>query len=345
MYCSDGKLICCRDCFMRYIATKVLKRLETNRIRGGFNDEQKTVLVPVSFGVSSICLLHLLDQQLRNRAEQGRHAGYSLHILFVDQYAIVGPISAEQLVNCLTQRFPSHAYTSISLEECNKYGISFEEVSNGGQKDLKHILSSLPSPTSRVDFVEIARRRLILAFAKKHGCNSILFGDSTTRLAERALSETAKGRGGVLPWLTTDSPYTDAIPCIYPMRDLLRKELSAYAGVTSPPLTSLVLEDSKQAPASSKDVTIDGLMSQYFESVEQNYPSIVANVVRTSGKLVPQMVAGGTRTCPMCEHPILTELWGGEQHAVGSLQPAEDVGGPRNNRPLCYGCARTVPKP
>jgi len=329
---------------MKYVATKVLKRLETNKIRGGFNDVRKNVLVPVSCGVSSICLLHLLDQQLRIRAEQGRHTGYDLHILFVDQSAVVGMDFPEESVELLKQRFISHTYTTISLEECGKYGISCNEAMDGEQKGLRQMVFSLPSTTSRVDFIDIARRRLILAFAKKHRCDSILFGDSTTRLAERTLSETSKGRGGALPWLTADGAPSDAINCIYPMRDLLRNEIAAYAGVTSPPLTRLIPESSIQTPGLFKDITIDGLMSQYFESVEQNYPSIVANVVRTSGKLVPPVVPKNSRVCSICEHPILANSWGGEQQAVG-LSQSTNNNATENGKPLCYACARPFLKP
>ncbi|RAL68532.1 hypothetical protein DID88_007259 [Monilinia fructigena] len=55
------------------------------------------------------------------------------------------------------------------------------------------------------------------------------------------------------------------------------------------PLPDLVVyqEPPSHISASSKSTTIDDLMAQYFESVEENFPSIVANVVRTSSKLKP----------------------------------------------------------
>ncbi|KAM0801316.1 hypothetical protein BDR22DRAFT_804873 [Usnea florida] len=342
----------CRECFMRYVATKVLKRLETNKVRGGFKEPQKTLLIPVSFGVSSIVLLHLLDQQLGTRADSGRHAGYNLHILFVDQSTVLEHASFHDSLSLLQQRYPSHMCTAVSLEDCCEYGIGFALPAHADTSTnshvavdkltcFKHNLLSLPSATSRADMIEILRRRLILAFAKAHGCDSILFGDSTTRLAEKTLSQTAKGRAITLPWLTADGLSSDGTKCSYPMRDLLRKEIEAYASMTSPPLTPLIYEVLSQVPASSKDATIDGLMTQYFESVEKHYPSIVANVVRTSGRLVASSTNENTTSCSVCGYPVINQSWGGDQ--MDSTVPLmTDNNKSEDGRALCYGCARTV---
>ena len=339
---------------MRYVATKVFKRLESNKLRGTFKDPQKTLLIPISFGVSSIALLHVLDQQLSNRAEAGRHIGYNLHVLHVDQSGVHEQECLNDSLDMLQQRYPSHTYTTVSLEECSDYGIDFnmpvfsDTLANGSialdkRTRLKHILSSLSSATSRADMIEILRRRLILAFSKTHACDSILFGDSTTRLAEKTLSETAKGRAVGLPWLTTDRSSSDGTNCTYPLRDLLRKELGAYVSMTSPPLTPLICEAPSQMPTSSKDTTIDDLMIQYFESVEQNYPSIVANVVRTSGKLVAPSTISFTNACAICRYPIVNESWGGDQLDSAVLQ-SHSADGNRSEygKATCYGCARIV---
>ena len=336
---------------MRYVATKALKRLESNKLRGTFKDPQKTLLIPISFGVSSIALLHVLDQQLSNRAEAGRHTGYNLHVLHVDQSGVIEQ-ECHDSSDLLKQRYPSHTYTTVSLEDCSDYGVDFNmpvfsDTSTNGRialdkrMRLKHILSSLASTTSRADMIEILRRRLILAFAKTHACDSILFGDSTTRLAEKTLSETAKGRAVGLPWLTADRSSSDGTNCTYPLRDLLRKELGAYVSMTSPPLTPLICGALSQMPTSSKGTTIDDLMTQYVESVEQNYPSIVANVVRTSGRLVAPSTVNCTKVCAICRYPIVNESWGGDQLDSTVPQSADDNQS-EYGKATCYGCARMV---
>lgn len=325
---------------MRYVATKVLKRLELNKIRGGFNDQVKTLLLPVSFGVSSITLLHVLDQQLRNRREQGRHTGYKLDVLFVDQSSIHHEAPSRSSIDLLRQKYPSHSYTTISLDEVSEYGIDVGGLLQSQQRDLRDTISMVPSATSRVDLIDTTRRRLILAYAERHGCNSVLFGDSTTRLAERTLSETAKGRGIALPWLTADND-SSGITCTYPLRDVLRKELLAYAEVVVPPLTTLIIKPLARVPTSSKDTTIDDLMSRYFESVEKNYPSIVANVVRTSGKLVAPGVPEHSDSCSLCGNPVINGNWVGEQDRMIPALIAP-TNGSSQVQSLCYGCARTM---
>lgn len=346
----------CRDCFVKYVETKVFKRLEKSGIRSGFNDLPKILLLPISFGVSSISLLHVLDQQLQHRLKQGRHAGYTLHVLFIDESNVVAQPSFQDSVGLLKQRFPSHVYSVISLEQCFHYGISFTEAlgidslaiekkDQDNVKDLQNMISALPSATSKTDIVDIIRRRLITEFARRQACDSIIFADSTTRLAERSLSETAKGRGGFLPLLTADGASVDGLVCNYPMRDLLRKELNLYADVASPPLRPLIAPpQTTQGTVSSKDATIDGLMSQYFQSVEENYPSIVANVVRTTSKLTPRPENDSRQFCNLCRRPITNNVWGGDQ---GDSIPESSLEytDPEDSNVLCYGCIRTVEHP
>ena len=342
---------------MKYVATKVLKRMETNKLRGAFKETPKTLLLPVSLGFSSTSLLHVLNQQLASQRERSGKALYKLHVLFIDQSTPSGNTQRRETFRLLKQRYPSHTYSSAPLEDIFDYDVDNEhEVLNvnGGSAELarrdrlQQALSSLPSATSRADVESILKLRFLVAFAKRTSCDSIIWGDSTTRLAEKTLSESSKGRGGFLPWLTADgiSPY--GIKFSYPMRDLLRKELTAFAELTEPPLTDLIVltGSSAQVSASSKDTTIDDLMSQYFESVEENYPSIVANVVRTSSKLVAPAIGPDDPSCGICGLPIMRRFqqWGGNQESEAQESTMEEqiVG---EDGALCYGCARSVLNP
>ncbi|KAL8717470.1 MAG: hypothetical protein Q9225_005293 [Loekoesia sp. 1 TL-2023] len=217
------------------------------------------------------------------------------------------------------------------------------------RKRLEDLLAGLPSATSRADVIGVLRSRLVNALAKGNGYDSIIYGDSTTRLAERTLSETAKGKGGAIPWLTADGQSPHDVQIVYLMRDLLRKEITAFATMTILPLTPLLLETNPRttALASSKATTIEDLMGQYFESVEQNYPSIVANVVRTSSRLAaPPTESEERRLCRICTLPLAKGTgglhWSGEQESPHDPVP-NDSGNAAAS--LCYGCARSVLNP
>lgn len=353
-----------RDCFLKYVATKVSKRIETNKLRGAFKETPKTLLLPVSLGVSSVSLMWVLNQQLASQHGRNGKALFKLHVLFIAHPHSSGNAQCHEAFHLLKQRFPSHMYSSIPLEDMFDYDINIDneilniragnpELTTGNpeltnQERLEQVLLSLPSATSKADVESLLRLRLVVAFAKRNSCDSVIWGDSTTRLAERTLSEAAKGRGGSLPWLTADglSPY--GVKLSYPMRDLLKKELMAFATMTLPPLTDLIVvtRSSAQVSASSKDTTIDDLMSQYFESVEENFPSIVANVVRTSSRLVAPAVKPNEPSCCVCGLPIVMRFqeWGGNQESVvNNADMAEET--VEADGSLCYGCARSALNP
>lgn len=328
-----------------------------NKIRGNFEDPPKTLLLALSFGISSISMLHILDKQLCNHFQRSGRTSYKLHILYVDQSPIIEHVDYQKAMEMLKERFPSHQYSSVSLDDVFDYNVTFDEMLLGPEPlenqntklekndRFKNLLSRLPSATSRYDIANILKLRLITEYAKEHGCGGILYGDSTTRLAERTLAETAKGRGSSVPSLINDGLSTNGIKISFPMRDLLKKELVTYANLISPPLTSLSLSarDLAKHPISSKDTTIDDLMSQYFESVEQNYPSIVANVIRTSSKLIVSSSSPSTSLCIICNLPIDSrpQKWGGDQES--SVFSAEnDEINLQNRVTMCYGCKRSV---
>lgn len=288
----------CAECVKKYVHTKVVKRLEANRIRGGYNDASNAVLIPISLGVSSLSLVHILSTQLEERSNNSRHPGFSLHLLFVDSSSVLNQSYPDSNLAAVKELFSSHAFSVISIQECFDYDIDLMGIENievgacskEGDVDhlqrLKQVFESLPDVSSRTDVDTKIRHRLIEAFAKRTGIENTLYGDTTTRLAERALAETAKGRGSMVPQHIADGKSPTGTVQIFPLRDLLRKEVDIYAKIVGIQVHALLDGGSASTSAPSlKGQSIDLLMQQYIANVEENYPSIVANVVRTSGKL------------------------------------------------------------
>ena len=305
----------CGECLTKYVASKVIKRLEASKVRGGYGEARKKILIPISFGTSSIALLSVVDAHLQKRQGQSRHAGFSVHLLFIEHGFLLQPDCSSHLL-AIQEKFPQYTLHTLRLEECFEYGVASDLLPSSCCHDkdrlgdrlkcVKQLLSSIDGQSSKVDILNILRHRLCIAFARSSGFDAVLFGDSTTRLAERTLAEAAKGRGGSVSLQHSDTKEPNGVSCIYPMRDLLRKELDLHVGITD--LSSLVCRDEISAPtASSKDNSIDGLMRQYVESVEQQYPSVVANVVRTIAKLKVPQVSNYDSFCNMCLAPIRTQ--------------------------------------
>lgn len=344
-----------RTCFIRYVNTKAIKRMETFRVRNSAQDQQRKMLLPISFGFSSLVLLHILDFHIGTQKARTNRAGYSLTLLFVDCSSVETSAPKPDLLSEVSKRYPGHEYATVQLEDVFRSGAADEtlngllptsslETSGTPLERLSTLMNSLTSATARADVIPILRTRLIVEEAKRLGCEGVLWGDSTTKLAEKTLAETAKGRGFSLPWQIADGESPFGVTFNYPLRDVLKKELVSYAELLDPPLTPLVDPGSMGVTPtnmSSKNTTIDDLMKQYFESVEENFPSVVANVVRTTSKLEAKPVSEDDPRCKLCQMAVSDGRfgihgWGGDQQEghEDSLTSA--------SQGLCYGCTRAM---
>jgi cytoplasmic tRNA 2-thiolation protein 2 len=304
-------------------------------------------------------LLHILDHQLKTQTAKTGRPGFELLVVFVDVSAVERYTPDPTMMSQLQSRFKEHSYAIVSLEDilnesnsdagqapmADLPDVKTENESSPTRDRLESLITSLISATARADVISTLRTRLIVKYAREHGCEGILWGDSTTRLAEKTLAETAKGRGFSLPWQVADGQTPHGIAFRYPLRDVLKKELIAHAGFIDPPLTEVIHKPTASGPlsTSSKNTTINDLMKQYFESVEENYPSIVANVVRTVTKLEAPSCQDIDEHCSLCNMPVPEAKfgihgWGGDQHDVLGIRPGEQ------RETLCYGCTRSAPQ-
>ncbi|CUS11521.1 unnamed protein product [Tuber aestivum] len=351
----------CSDCFDKYIRSKCIKRMEAYRVRYNPPDTDtspRRLLLPLSFGISSTTLLHLLNSQLQNQLARTTRTGFVLVVVHIDESAIDPTVPpGEKSMRAVQERFPHVGeYLVVKLEGIYEFpsAVKAFEMGVGGsgggdwEEKLKDLLGALPSSTSRMDVLHILRTRLITGLARKHACEAVLWGDTTTRLAEKTLAETAKGRGFSIPWQTSDGDSPYGLKFLYPLRDLLKKELAVYISLDAPtplrPLCSGAAEEGegkKKYAAVGKGITIDELMTQYFEGIEGQYPSIVANVVRTAGKLVTE---GGVVRIGRCKICGLPRDGGGGELVLGAGAKSGETsgGGGKEGGDMCYGCARSV---
>jgi len=315
----------CKDCFTKYVSTKTIKRMEAFKVRHSEAGKVRKLLLPFSFGPCSTALLHVLSQHLKGQAGRTGRTGFQLQVLHVLGARDSDESVATDRLEKVKARYPEHSYSTADLAAALAQEGAFPPSLNPENTDnLATLLSSLPSATSRSDTLNILLRKTITNFATSNDCEAVLFGYSTTTLAAETLSSTAKGRGFSLPWLINDGESPFGVPCYYPMRELLSKEVASYMDFLDPPMDELVVFDTKKAAVSAKNTTIDELMRGYFEGVERDFPSIVANVVRTTGKLKPTPLSEVEQQCELCEMPLEGQA-------------------PEMSR-LCYGCIRHLPR-
>ncbi|KAF1815430.1 hypothetical protein P152DRAFT_185301 [Eremomyces bilateralis CBS 781.70] len=328
----------CKECFKKYIHTKVVKRMETFRVRNVPSDGQRRLLLPLSLGISSLTLLHVLHLHLARQKNRTGQTGFDLIVLWID-LSHSGTQSRDPLLDAAKRMFPQHTFISSSITDVwtsvlsSLYSQDTQLGHDGNLPSLPEFLSSLPSATSRADVSEHFKKRLVVNIAKHNNCEAVLWGHTATRLAEQTLAETAKGRGFSLSGQISDGDSALGIPFYYPLRDLFRKELVAHAELVEGQLCVFLGPNDKKQAVSTRDSSIDALMTSYIDSVERGYPSIVANVVRTAGEKLTKRPPQSSNVCAICLLPYHDDL-----------EPTGQSNGNTSQFQLCYGCRQSVPQ-
>ena len=330
----------CRDCFTKYVNSKVLKRMESYRFGSNNEDTGRRLLLPVSGGISSLVLLQVLHSQMQRQLAKRNKTAYQLLVVVIEDN--LRTTSNEDAPGnawyaALQTKFPSVSFVPLkSLPEVftldptiegdlQAFGVN--RLSAESDRDfVVRILSSASSLTAGSDLHEVLLNRLIVSCAKQRDCESILWGHSDSRLAAKALAGVAKGRGGSLPFEICDGPSKSGINFSYPLRDLFKPELSLYASLLPEVFSELITMEgpAPREKMSIRNTSIDDLLTDYIISQGEKYPSIMANVVRTASKLRSPRLDETASSCQICLVPL--------QRDPLQISSEQD---------LCYGCART----
>lgn len=313
-------------------------------------------------------MLQILHQSVKKHEAKKRNGGVIRYVVaHVDtSLDIEGKAEAEKVLRQYQTAYPELQMNIIPLSRILKLRqIDWsslpdldEQLSQNPERQLEDMFARLPSATSRTDILRLFVRHILLDEAIKQDYSSLLLGHTTTALAEMTLAEVAKGRGSAIPWLITDGYFPVSttingqnkpqstratISVCYPMRDVFRKEVLLYIQSAHPLLMKLSPEAHKSdrsrgAVVSYKNISIDEVMTRYFVEVEESYPSIVTNVVRTSTKLTRNTEEDGGNVCGLCGLDLdesSDKRWRGEIGDNHGTMTASSTA-------LCYGCERSA---
>jgi cytoplasmic tRNA 2-thiolation protein 2 len=294
-----------------------------------------------------MALLDLMVDSLRKQKEvhMGR-VGYILHAVFIDDRALGGYNSdIEKLASNVLTRFPECDLAVLPIEEfinsrSDVDWIDLAEKADAGilsesEKDVIGILRSIKSRSSYQDIVHLIIRRIGAMLAQAKGWQTVIYGDSMTRLAESIISLTAKGRGQSIPSQIFPEAAKPSIK--YPMCEILSSEIKDYVKIRGlDTLTASLLEP---VPSTTRLQSVDELVRQYFVNVEKGFPTIVSTVVRAAAKLAsPEGV--GDHKCKLCgarcqgdNNQWLSGITVNYRQGSESTAPAAIA-----DPPLCYGC-------
>lgn len=332
--------------------------------------EPRRYVAGLSFGPSSSTLICLLSEQARYQGSKKSSSPFEALAVHVD--AELDPrrrpdgnnddTPTQHLLRRYQDKFPLVEFQCVHLSKVlNVQTVDWSALpglGDAGQpptERLRSMFDRLPSVTAKADVLRLLIRHLLLHVAIEKSYRALLLGHNTTALATLTLSEVANGRGFSVPWQVNDGRYTISTyapgstnsvsqtdyPIYYPLRELFKGEINTYISLT-PSLTDLGLGgdgEMRESVVSHKDTSIEEVMARYFESVEEPYAGIVANVVRTTGKLDR---VRGDALCGLCGVTLDEQ---GDSRWVGEI--GNDVGGGEGQQPhhegrLCYGCKRSV---
>jgi cytoplasmic tRNA 2-thiolation protein 2 len=322
----------CQDCFTSYIGAKLGKRLAEYAKSDFVSTGSRSYLLPISFGSSSLSMLVAFDRYKEFQKQKNGKSRLSLHVVHLQE---PGQSSHEKL-DQLRQLFPEYTFSSHHISSFFDPDMKLSQLDTDAK--LSQLLNTLKSNTAKDDILRICLVRSVVQFAKKGKFKNILWGDTTTRLAERVLSETSKGRGFSLPWQISDGETPFGVHFMYPFRDVLRTELTEYINLTDPSIKALIDAEKSVVPVNLRNTSIDLLMSRYFESAEEQYPNIVSNVVRTGTKLILGPV--GLQRCKLCTYPMTNEQRG--ELMIETHKDLKSTTNPEPQHNICYACARNA---
>ncbi|OOF93240.1 hypothetical protein ASPCADRAFT_209830 [Aspergillus carbonarius ITEM 5010] len=337
----------CQECYIRFLSLKPFKRMEAYRLR---KNMPKTgpckLLLPLSYGVSSTVLLHMLHKQIEVlRSKQHGPAGFEILVLVVDPSTISSVSSHDEGFELAKKTFPLCSFTRLPFHSIfeldpdvqqimSQYaGEDFtDDTSLSNEERLTSFRQSIATATSKSDVDRILLNKLIVAFAKKMECRGIVWGDSDSKLAAKTLANVAKGRGSAVTWQVCDEMSPFGLEFNFPLRDVFTVETQTYASLF-PELAGIVLHDEPPSENTlTKNLSIDELMIRYVSTQGEKYPGVMLNVTRTASKLQSSGTSASGPQCDFC---------GAYMTRSGETTNGDEG---KKQRQFCYACARSRPE-
>jgi len=310
----------CKECFLVYATHKFRSTLgKAKLIKGG-----DKVLLAVSGGNSSVCMLHLVKEALSEGAH--KRLKFTPGIIFIDEYPTVTTAENESCnrgssIELLANEY-GYPYYYVPIHE----GYNGTDASDTGQSDLsrfQNTYQSLTSLTAQTDFIESLRLSQIVKFAKKHQYGKVMMGDNATTLSIKLLCNVAHGRGESIPLDigVADLRY-EGLTIIRPLRELNSKEVAIYNRTMRLSVDPVININTKTADGAS----IQRQTEAFINGLQVDFTSTVNTVFRTGDKLtVNEGVHSDKEQCVLCQAPAFRSAIDSSSQGNGELCVTKDA--------------------
>ncbi|GMM28204.1 Ncs2 protein [Martiniozyma asiatica (nom. inval.)] len=315
----------CHYCFVRFIRGKQRRQMMDDRFKVKFNPN--IIQTPVAFDFklddySSIVLFDILIDLLTEQSNMGPKArvGFLLTVCIVKD----SPYGSEplELIEKLETKYGKELLNRLNIKfsiiNPNNYSLNrqiesihlnsnYNTVISSTESDctlsFKELISQTKDKSTREDLENIIHSQMIQRYLLSNNITTLLDSSSMTSLSVKILSTTIKGRGSEVASVVSDGQLTYkgfAYDIIHPLREVLHSELRVYAEQEG--IDLMLIEDAraivKPEAKSAKNKTVDELVSEYFQTIEIEYPEVVSTVEKIGGKL--DGLKCEKSECPVC---------------------------------------------
>ena len=291
----------CRSCFLTYVIHKFRSTLGKSKLIQA-NDN---VLLALSGGHSSTALLHLVKDALSEGAH--KRLRFSPGVICIDESETLHP-SVEQDYSHIKELADQFGYPFFQIPIYKDFANMDKDIDDKAtiEKDRCQFIKSFQSIstlTAQQDFLVIRRVSLVVNLARKNNYKKIMFGDTSTSLCMKLLSNISLGRGSTIPLDigVSDNRFPD-ITIIRPMRELSSKEVALYNRLCE----ISVLLPYNIMTAQYSHSSLQQKTEEFIIGLQTGFPHTVNTVFRTGDKVCTNLnVENCTTECPLCQSPVL----------------------------------------
>lgn len=315
----------CIDCFNKFLRYKLRKQMGDFKVNYAPGAVDQHILLPLSFGKSSLALLDMMCDLIRLQRERNNgKQGFYLHVLHISEEIEDSQARLDQLAD----KYPECIFEKVLKPNSIPLGniVVVDEKKSEMISGVGEITSCLRSRSSQQDFLKLTIRQIVDLVALQKGYQTVTYGFCMTALAELVISLTAKGRGAVISDYICP-PETRNPRIVYPLGDILDTELDLYLELQKIKHFAII---KAEPPATKKLQSIDELVSQYFTDVDKDFPGVIPTVVRTAYKVEAKNQEFES-LCKLCQDPIQK---GSARWLEGITVNSQQV----IPEDLCYGC-------
>ncbi|KAF2078180.1 hypothetical protein CYY_000470 [Polysphondylium violaceum] len=309
---------CYKDLMLKKFRTNIVKARESKR-------EAEKLLIALSGGTCSMVVAELLRQCIDGLGKSKMF--FDIQCVHVDESLLYPYYQYQETLEYLRELTASFGFPFHVVPLENIYGTD-PSTAESRRSRLIDSFKNVSSNTSKEDMIVYYREHLLSQTAHTLGCNKVVLGTSSNRLASKLVASTSKGRGFTVPNETSvviEQP-TNNIKFYQPLRDLLLKEIYIYYRHLRLREAPVIHPFTETKPKNS----INTLCDDFLHCLQDISNQTVHTLLRSVDKLISPSV-NSEFICSMCLSPLTST----EINAIESKKNSNNSSASSNSNECC----------